>query len=344
MLQKYFVSAYATSQVLKTWDEASETAYFQALAASALIIGVELPYLLDREAYPIDWLLKNIPEHWHLNITSLPAVMQLAAKNPKAGLASTSEPDRKIAVELFQKARCYADKLQQALGRPVIQSINLYSSPSLFSNSTQTAADFVVSAPSPSSALARLKADFHQRSAEALERSLIEIKKMNWGLIALNLEHCDAFVSSHPPEKGFLSLDEEIEVLKRVGDIGLVLNWGRSAIETRSVEGPLQHLRQALSHQLLRGFVFSGCTADPNSLYGAWKDRHAPPAPLCRESLLGKKEMMQVLEETKKENQELSLGIKISNRFVPFDIKRSIELNLETINLLENMMRDCRIA
>ena len=395
IIPKYFVSAYATSQVLHAWDEAAETLYFQGLIGDPRIAGIEIPFLLDREAYPIEWLRKNIPPHWHLTITSLPAVMQLGDKNSKAGLASNSEPDRKIAVSLIDKVRQYAERLQQAFGRPLIKSINLYSSPR---NSAMTL----------------------QGSKEALERSLAEITKMNWGSIALNLEHCDAFTLEHPAEKGFLSLTDEIEVLESVGSIGLVLNWGRSAIETHSTEGPLQHLLQALSHQLLRGFVFSGCTSDPQSLYGAWKDKHAPPqnlssqstaaakgfvapvlapsstlstltrslslvspfglpdgslshgprpsvflrcapeAPcpssaaatlktgsqfLCSESLLGEKEISAVLELLKNQellqsqNKEFYLGIKISNRSLPFGIQRSLAWNLKTIELLEDAMK-----
>ncbi|HLB34676.1 MAG: hypothetical protein A3F67_10615 [Verrucomicrobia bacterium RIFCSPHIGHO2_12_FULL_41_10] len=177
MPQKYFISAYTASQVLHTWDDISETAYFQALKADPRVIGIELPYLADRKIYPMEWLKKNIPDHWSLNLS---------------------------------------------------------------------------------------------------------------------------------------------------------LNWGRSAIETYSVDGPLQHVRQALAHRLLRGFVFSGCTADPESLYGAWKDRHAPPRSLCSESLLGEKEIEGVFNLI--QSEELYLGIKVSNRFLPFDIKQSIALNLETID------------
>ena len=309
MPQQYFISAYTTSQVLNTWDEASETSFFQALAADPRVIGIELPFLEHRVLYPMEWLKKNIPTRWSLNLTPLPAVMQLVASNPKAGLASTSEPERKVAIALIQKTECYAEELQQVFGRPVVRSINLYSSPQ---NNT----------------------DGQQGDKEAFQRSLAEIKKMKWGSIALNLEHCDAFVSSHPAEKGFLSLEEEIESLDAVGGIGLVLNWGRSAIETHSVDGLFQHLRQTLSHRLLRGFVFSGCTADPESLYGSWKDRHAPPRQLCPESLLGEKEIAEVFKLLNEQQQspEFYLGIKVSNRFVPFDIKRSIELNLESVS------------
>ncbi|MFZ4116204.1 MAG: DUF4862 family protein [Chthoniobacterales bacterium] len=312
MSYHYFISAYATSQVLHTWEEAFETAYFQALAADPRVRGIEIPFSKDREIYPIEWLAKNIPNHWTLHLTSLPAVMEMASRIPKAGLASTSEPDRKIAIDLIQRVQVYTAKLEQAFGRPMVRSINLYSAPQ---NSVSS----------------------HQGSKEALKRSLAEIKKMNWSSLALNLEHCDAFVPDHPADKGFLALEEEIEALQAVGDISLVLNWGRSTIEKHSTHGPLEHLEKALQHNLLRGFVFSGCTSDPESPYGAWKDRHAPPRSLCPESLLREEEIAAVLKriQEQKQHPEFYLGIKVSNRFSPFDIKRSIALNLETMDLID---------
>jgi hypothetical protein len=314
MPQHYFISAYATSQVLHQWDEVAETAYFRALAADPRVIGLEIPYLKDHTLYPIEWLTRNIPNHWTLRLTSLPAVMQLAHSHPKAGLASISESDRKMGVELVEKVQSYAEELQQAFQRSVVCSITLYSSPQS-------------SAASP------------QGDKEALQRSLLEIQKKKKGSIVLHLEHCDTSVAHCSFEKGFLSLEEEIEVLQAVGGIGLVLNWGRSAIETHSVHQPLQHLQRALASQLLQGFVFSGCTADPESLYGAWKDRHAPPSPLCRESLLGIREVAEVfsLIQEQQQQQECYLGIKVSNRLMPFDIDRSIALNLGTIDLIDSV-------
>jgi len=307
-MRNYFISAYATSPSGHQWDEGAEQAYFEGLAASSQVIGIEHPFLCGSEKYPIDWLVKNVPEHWQLNLTSLPAAMQLADRNPRAGLASTSEPGRKQAVALIQQVRSYGEDLQRAFGRQLVKSINLYSSPK---NTTQQ----------------------RQGSQEALKRSLAEIVAMDWGRIALNLEHCDALTIDHPAEKGFLSLEEEISVLESVGGIGLVLNWGRSAIEARSNTGPLLHIRQALEQQLLQGFVFSGCTDDRNSPYGAWKDSHTPPAVLCSESLLGKQEISQVFDLLNKE--EITLGVKVSNRFSTKNSNNSIALNIETIVALE---------
>jgi hypothetical protein len=132
-------------------------------------------------------------------------------------------------------------------------------------------------------------------------------------------------------DKDFLSLHDEIDVVQTVGDIGIVLNWGRSAIELRSAESPLKHINLVMPHNLLKGFVFSGCTDNQNSPYGAWRDTHIPPKNfingqyLRNESLLGKKEINQVL--TLISNQDIYLGIKALDASLTRDVIRSIDLN-----------------
>ncbi len=131
-------------------------------------------------------------------------------------------------------------------------------------------------------------------------------------------------------DKGFLSLHDEIDVVQAVGNIGIVLNWGRSAIELRSAEGPLKHINLVMPHNLLKGFVFSGCTDNQNSPYGAWRDIHIPPKNfinsqyLRNESLLGKKEINQVL--TLISNQDIYLGIKVLDASLTRDIMALVKI------------------
>lgn len=321
MIQKYFISAYASSGVLSNWNEEAETYFFQGLAEDPLVQGIEIPIVLEGTAYPTEWLCKRVPGQWQLHLTTLPAMMMMAQQDPCAGFASTHEEGRERALTFIKKTRSYAEELEQRLGRPAVSAVTLYSSPP----------------PHLGMPCA---------SKEALWRSLQEVRAMNWGTLALNLEHCDAFTKEHSADKGFLSLEEEIDVLREVGDIGLVLNWARSAIEKRSTTGALQHLQEALSHQLLRGMIFSGCTSSLTNPYGKWKDSHMPPSGLpsgdlvLEESLLGKKELVEVLKLLT--NHSLFLGIKISNRLQPFHIKRSLTWNLETISLLEEAINENR--
>ena len=60
------------------------------------------------------------------------------------------------------------------------------------------------------------------------------MKGLEWGNVQLNLEHCDAYIPGQKAQKGFLLLEDEVEILNEVGGYGLILNWARSAIE-----GPL---------------------------------------------------------------------------------------------------------
>lgn len=43
MFEKYFISAYASSRTLSTWDEEAETFLFQGLAEHPLVKGIEIP-------------------------------------------------------------------------------------------------------------------------------------------------------------------------------------------------------------------------------------------------------------------------------------------------------------
>jgi hypothetical protein len=101
------------------------------------------------------------------------------------------------------------------------------------------------------------------------------------GLGKLIIEHCDAYIAGQEAEKGFMLLENEITAIKHINnkldsDIGISINWGRSAIETRSVSGPLLHIKQASRSGLLKGIIFSGASGN-KSPYGQWKDTHMPP-------------------------------------------------------------------
>src|SRR5262249_52879340 len=112
--------------------------------------------------------------------------------------------------------------------------------------------------------------------------SLREIRGWDWHGAKLAIEHCDAYVTGQPPQKGFLTVREELDALKATHDTrtpaGLVLNWGRSAIEGRSAATALAHAREAEASGLLVGLMFSGACAQ-DAVYGDWQDTHAPFAP-----------------------------------------------------------------
>lgn len=305
----FYISAYATSPAANQWNADVEREYFKALAEQPAVIGIEHPFLMDSEKYSPQWLKANVPSHWTLTITLLPMLMQMAQKNAYFGLASVHEVDRKAAISHMKTLSHYVESLNQLFGRQVVNAIHLQSSP------TST--------------------DGHIRGCRSsLAQSLTDLQAMYWSDAALNIEHCDAYTPQQTPEKGYLSLDDEIAAASEVGGFGILLNWARSAIEGRSITTPLTHIQKAKEAHLLKGFFFSGCTATSSNPYGCWKDSHMPPQqyttekPLDNDSLLGSTEISSTLRLL---DQQTYLGIKVANAAQKKSLRESIALNQQTI-------------
>ena len=77
--------------------------------------------------------------------------------------------------------------------------------------------------------------------------------------------------------------------------LGVTINWARSVLERRRVEDAVDHIRTARAAGLLRGLMFSGCTGEATSQYGAWKDTHMPHSAVAAESLLTPAEVTRAL-------------------------------------------------
>lgn len=312
----YFVAAYATSPSIYEWNSEVEKQYFQHLALKSEIIGIEHPYLHNSEKYNFAWLKENIPKHWSIIITMLPAFMQMSKTNPYFGLASINKTARMQAVALMSQVNQYSLRLNDLFGKNIVKAVHLHSSP-------------------PNNNII-IRGD-----KSSLKQSLDEISDMKWGDIQLNLEHCDALVPDHAPEKGFLSLEDEIKVIQQIKKpVGIVLNWARSAIEGRSRETPIEHIELAIKRGLLKGFFFSGCTDNNDNSYGQWKDTHMPPQSfissqyLEKTSLLGYEEIQKILATLP---PQVYLGVKVSNQATPACMKRLIGLNIETIDAIEQV-------
>lgn len=98
--------------------------------------------------------------------------------------------------------------------------------------------------------------------------------------VTLLLEHCDRLVAGQPPQKGFLSLEEEIVAVAGAGEgpqVRLGLNWGRSAIEGRNSRTPDSHARRVSAAGLAGAAVVSGATERTTAWGEAWTDAHIPP-------------------------------------------------------------------
>lgn len=253
---KYFVGAYATAPSTVGWDEKLESAYYQKLKAFTNIKGIEHPFVGKLHPYDDDWFLANIDSNWQFIFTSIPGVMANLANNPHFGIASTNEAGRQAALEFYQQASQAILQLNQHLGRQAVRFIKIHTAPKI--------------------------SDEVSSSTYALQASLKNMQSWDWHGAKLIIEHCDAFIPKQAAEKGFMNLADEIATVTAVNnelhcDIGISINWGRSAIETRCATGPIEHIKMAYQSKLLKGIIFSGASGE-DTPYGQWRDSHMPPA------------------------------------------------------------------
>lgn len=260
------VGAYAASPCHTAWQPGDEAQYLQGLAAIPEIQGLELPFYGGLHRWDDSWLLAQLSspavQNWNHVLTCLPGVMISASENSQFGLASESEAGRGAAIEFSEKARQAVLKIGKALGRPAVLAVEIHSAPPLGKPGVLS-------------------------SREKFIESLNELRNWDWSGARLSVEHCDQYfpLADRPsgrggqaPAKGFLSLDDEIHAVKASRGqtpVGIMVNWGRSAIEGRSAATPLQHIRKLRSAGLVDGVIFSGVTQG-DELYGDWADSHAP--------------------------------------------------------------------
>ncbi|WP_346837061.1 DUF4862 family protein [Microbulbifer sp. SAOS-129_SWC] len=252
----YFVGAYATAPVTESWDPAIQAEYFAGLKAMANVRGLEHPFTGALHPEDDDWFLANIDPQWDFVFTGMPGVMQRLGTDAGFGLASADEAGRQAALDFYEQARQAIHKLNRHLGRQAVTGLLIHAAPRVTGEETPDVA--------------------------ALTASLETLASWDWDGAELVLEHCDAKVAGQDADKGFLPLATEIEALAAANrnagkPLGLCINWGRSALEARGVDGPVEHIQAAQAAGLLRGLMFSGVSGQ-ESRYGAWRDTHMPPA------------------------------------------------------------------
>ncbi|QYF74526.1 DUF4862 family protein [Cryobacterium sp. PAMC25264] len=233
---------------------AVESSYLGGLAEIAGIRGLELPWLGSLHPHDEPGLLAALPARWQVVLTSVGYTVAAVARDPRHGLASEDAEGRRAAVANVAAMLAGARRLNDSAGNAVVIAIELQAGPG----------------PHPTSSA----------GADALAASLAEIGAWEWEGAAVLLEHCDARVPGQSHAKGFLPLGDEIAAIRMSGvDAGVVVNWGRSAIELRSSSRVLEHVQAARDAGVLRGLMFSG-VADRPSAYGeAWADAHLPFSP-----------------------------------------------------------------
>ncbi|MGP7959562.1 DUF4862 family protein [Sanguibacter sp. A247] len=237
----------------------ADRAEFYAALADLPIDALEHPLAMpDDPACDATSILRDTPAHLDLVVTCIPRTMKKLAADGSYGLASSNPAGRAAALADIAEVRDLARDLADRSGRARIRTIEIHT------------------APAPSDASARGTVG----TSDAMRWSLDEIT--SWDLTGADvvIEHCDALVAGQEPAKGFWTLEDEITALLDHGHpaLGLMLNWGRSAIEGRSAATPVAHAEAARASGLLRGVMFSGAT-DAATPWGApWGDAHIAPS------------------------------------------------------------------
>ena len=330
-LRRYIVGAYATSPNLFTWDEKSELVYFNMLKELPLIKGLELPFWGDSlHPFDDDWLLSNLDPKWENVFTCVPGTMKYLESNSYFGLASKNTKSREEALRFYETAFDCIAKLKRRFGKNCVTAIYITSSPC--QNDTKQFAD-----------------------TKHFQLSLLELSSWDWGNTKIIVEHCDAYTKINTrPQKGFLTLENEISAIKQANDkcgsnIGILINWGRSAIEDRNVNGPIRHIKYAVKNKVLSGLMFSGTTANDNNLYGAWSDLHMPPAPFADYQYFEPQSLM-TYENIKKSLSECDmnaleyLGLKLLAMPKESTIEKRITINKNTMCILDHVINEIAIT
>ena len=265
------LSSYAAAPALDGWDPRSEGAFLTGAAALPHVSGLEIPFYASGELHKYDggWFLeqvRHLPEYFEYVVTTIPDTMDRVRSSASFGLASTVPAEREAALERAAAASEAVRTVNEVLGRQAVRAVHLFSAPRPLLVAGSSAAAM---------------------SVTALAGSLQQLAEYDWDGAHPVLEHCDAAVRGHPPVKGFLPLEQEIEAVLASGTgAGIALNWARSVLESRDTGTPARHLELALNAGLLAGFVLSGCASRPTAFGGAWDDTHLPPVPVEPTSLL----------------------------------------------------------
>lgn len=246
----YVVGAYAASPAHQQWHPDLERAYLDQLAGLPLVGALELPWMGGLHPHDEDWLLANLPAALDVVLTDIPNTVRLTSLRSTFGLASAEEDGRRAAVETLARLHRDVQRLNDHAGRQRVRVVELHSAPQA-----------------------------HLAGVDAFADSLALVAGWDWDGAELVVEHCDAAVAGQAPEKGYLRLDEEIAAIEASGaDVGIFLNWGRSAIELRDPDRVHEHVLLAAGTGLLRGLMFSGASDRACAFGYPWIDAHHPLA------------------------------------------------------------------
>lgn len=301
----YIIGAYPCAPSFHQKSEQEEREFWRLLADTPDIVGLEQPCLEHLHPLGDEWLLTHTPSEWNIVVTAVMETMRRRGSNSGFGLASSDEEQRRACVDyyrhVYNKTRTINARIPGKITVLEMQAAPLAGNASV------------------------------EQASDAFARSVKEIASWDWDC-ELVLEHCDA-MNQAAPRKGFLPLENVLDTLTGY-NIGVCINWARSAIEGRNTTLPLTHVQQVKQAGKLRGLMFSG--TEENGPYGEWQDSHAPFAPFCAESLLTP-EHAKVLIQAVDPGSLAFMGIKLLEINSAADVDHRIAILRDGINVLNNI-------
>lgn len=253
--------------------------FFEELSAVPAIRGLELPYRAwGGEPWPA-----GANAGWSAVVTAIPGTMQRVGGDARFGLASTDREGRRAAVDFTAGILSYVAGLRDQGHR--VEAVALHSAPS------------------------------GHGSPAAFAESLGEILGWDWHDTPLVVEHCDTPRAGMVPEKGFLSFRDETDIVRvfreQGRDVGMLVNWARSVIETGESRAAADHVAAAREAGILSGLMFSGCSPESTEFGYPWIDAHLPAVEVegaPASSLLNAREIARCLREA---GEAPIIGLKI---------------------------------
>jgi hypothetical protein len=313
-MSRYVLGAYAAAPSDLSAHQRDEREWFAALASIPLVGGLELPF--DGGLHPSGpkYLAGLLDPSWRSVVTAMSGVSTRLLTDPSYGLASTNEASRMQAISDIAAARSDIVRVRSIRGKDSIIALQLQSAPGARNS---------------------------RASADALALSLVEILGWDWDGVAISVEHCDAPNENHAPQKGFLSLSEEMIAVntarERTGAaIGHTINWARSTIESRDPATPAAQTKTLSNGGSLVGLMFSGVAASATAFGPAWADAHLPVSDAGdgseTHSLLSSDQMVRSLRATG--GTELYVGAKVSAPKVELPLLDRLKPGVATLRAL----------
>jgi hypothetical protein len=235
----FHVAAYSMWPCGNAWDEKQEGAYIEGLKELPFVSGIELPHYATFHRWDEDFFFRHADPTWSYIATALPSLSWALRDNAAVGMSANDDVARKGAIDSVAALRTSLRRLHDKLGRRAIRTVEVQSGTS-GGRMSGTA------------------------SVARFGDSLCEIGTWDWDGAEIVVEHCDAaIVPGWAYEKGFLSIEEEIEAIQIANNrldrpIGGSLNWARSAIEARSADVVSRHTSLLQAAGLLRVCSFPG--------------------------------------------------------------------------------------